>query len=99
MTHCISLTPEPRSAPILFTARLTTDVSTCAISTPSEVAISTRMGGVIRRGLEIVAVSVMSPSGSNPEIGTNVPRTHPIPARDGQFVRQETNLLLKRVGL
>jgi hypothetical protein len=37
----MALTLEPRSAPMRLTASDTTDVSTCAISTPTDVASNT----------------------------------------------------------
>src|ERR1043166_846882 len=83
MTHCISLTPEPRSAPIFFTARLTTEVSICAISTPSDMATRTRMGCGARDDLANVAVSVISASVENLHVRTDVPRPHPISASGG----------------
>jgi hypothetical protein len=58
-THCSAVTPAPSLVPISLTARLTTDVSICAISTPSGIVSKISVEPCARRkraGASIIAM-------------------------------------------
>src|SRR5262249_33275156 len=79
MTHCIWLTPVCRSAAMLLTARLTTDVSICANNTPSEVATRTMRGRVcsVKPSHVETMVMLISPRCNKPDLGDAPGRLHP----------------------